>query len=146
VRVPRPLQERYLKLEAAIVELEPQLGRSPTPSELAEHLGISPEEVIEAQEVATRREAESLDKMTPAQDGEHRVAQVGHEDASYEFIEDCVTIAPLLAALPNREREILRLRFGDDLSQREIGRRMGLSQMHVSRLIRRSLDELSAAA
>jgi RNA polymerase sigma-B factor len=147
LRVPRGLQERYLKLEVAISELEPRLGRSPTPAELAEHLGVTREEIVEAYEVATKRDVDSLDKATAADDGrEDRHAQVGREDPRYELIEECATIAPLLAGLPEREQEILRLRFGAELSQREIAEQLGISQMHVSRLIRRSLDNLSAAA
>jgi RNA polymerase sigma-B factor len=147
LRVPRGLQERCLRLEAAIAHLEPRLGRSPTQAELAQHLGATREEVIEALEVATKRDVDSLDKATAVDDGrEDRHAQVGREDPRYELIEERATIAPLLTTLPNREREILRLRFGAELSQREIAQQLGISQMHVSRLIRRSLDSLSAAA
>jgi len=147
LRVPRGLQERYLKLEAAISELEPQLGRSPTPAELAERLGVTREEVIETYEVATKRDMDSLDRAIEAEDGSRRYAgPPGREDPHYELIEECVTIAPLLTALPEREQQILQLRFGAELSQREIAQRLGISQMHVSRLIRRSLDNLSRAA
>jgi RNA polymerase sigma-B factor len=147
VRVPRGLQERYLELEAAMSELEPQLGRSPTPAELAQHLGLTREEIVEGYEVATNRDLDSLDKASEADDGNPRFTRVpGREDPRYELVEERATIAPLLTALPEREREILRLRFGADMSQREIAQRLGISQMHVSRLIRRSLENLSAAA
>jgi RNA polymerase sigma-B factor len=147
LRVPRGLQERYLELERAISELEPRLGRSPTPAELAQHLAVTREEIIEAYEVATRRDVDSLDKAIETDDGRRKYAgPPGREDPRYELIEERATIAPLLAALPKREQEILRLRFGAELSQREIAEQLGISQMHVSRLIRRSLDKLSAAA
>jgi RNA polymerase sigma-B factor len=147
LRVPRALQERYLKLEAAISELEPKLGRSPTPAELAQHLGVTREEIIETYEVATKRDVDSLDKAIEAEDGSRKYpGPPGREDPRYELVEECATIAPLLTALPKREKEILRLRFGAELSQREIAQRLGISQMHVSRLIRRSLDDLSTAA
>jgi RNA polymerase sigma-B factor len=146
LRVPRGLQERYLKLETAVAELEPQLGRSPTPAELAQHLRVPREEIIEAYEVATKRDVASLDKAREADDGSPKPAgPPAREDPRYELIEECATIAPLLGNLPDREREILRLRFGGELSQQEIAHQLGISQMHVSRLIRRSLDSLSAA-
>jgi RNA polymerase sigma-B factor len=147
LRVPRGLQERYLELEAAIAELEPQLGRSPTPAELARHLGASREDIVEALEVATKRDVDSLDDVMTDDDGSRgRPAQAGCEDPNYELVEELATVAPLLTALPDREREILRLRFGAEMSQREIAEQLGISQMHVSRLIRRSLDDLSTAA
>jgi RNA polymerase sigma-B factor len=147
LRVPRGLQERCLKVEAAIADLEPELGRSPTPAELADHLGATREEIIEALEVATKRDVDSLDKAAMSDDGSQKSVRLpGREDPGYELIEERATIAPLLTALPEREREILRLRFGAELSQREIAERLGISQMHVSRLIRRSLDDLSTAA
>lgn len=147
LRVPRGLQERYLELEAAIAELEPQLGRSPTPAELARHLGASREEIVEALEVASKRDVDSLDNVVTDDDGSRaRPAQAGCEDPNFELVEELATVAPLLTALPDREREILRLRFGAEMSQREIAEQLGISQMHVSRLIRRSLDDLSTAA
>jgi RNA polymerase sigma-B factor len=147
LRVPRGLQERYLELEAAMAELEPQLGRSPTPAELAQHLGVSREEVVEGLEVAAKRDVESLDKAMTADDGSRRQAtQAGRDDPHYELIEERLTIGPLITSLPNREREILRLRFGAELSQREIAELLGISQMHVSRLIRQALTRLRAVA
>ena len=145
LRVPRSLQERSLELDAAIAQLEPDLGRSPTIAELAKHLGATREEVIEACEVAACRNADSLDEPA-GDDSAEPVERLGDEDAGYELVEDRATIAPLLRELRPREREILRLRFGAELTQREIADQLGISQMHVSRLIRRSLDGMAAAA
>jgi RNA polymerase sigma-B factor len=144
MHVPRGLQERALKVESAVSDLTGRLGRSPTPAQIAELTGLTGEEVLEAMDAAAHHDLESLD--TPlGDDGEagSRLEQMGRPDPRYELVEDLVTLAPALGELPDRERAILRLRFVDELPQREIGERLGISQMHVSRLLRRTLDQLA---
>ena len=150
VRVPRDLQELALRVMRAEEALTRRLGRSASASELAEELGVSVEQILEAQEAATAYSAVPLDGPPPEQpEGDSRRRQetsLGGEDPGYRRAEQRVLIGSLMTALDPREREILHLRFVEDLTQSEIGRRLGLSQMHVSRLIRRALTRLRAAA
>jgi RNA polymerase sigma-B factor len=143
LRVPRGLQERVLEVERAIADLTSELGRSPTPGQIAEVTALTGEEVLEALEAASNHTLESLD--TPlGSDAEAltRLDTMGAEDPGYQLVEDALTVAPALGDLPERERTILWLRFGEELPQTEIARRLGISQMHVSRLLRRTLDDL----
>jgi RNA polymerase sigma-B factor len=143
LRVPRALKERSLEIEAAIDEIEPALGRSPTPAELAEYTGLSREHLIEALGVAQTRAIRPLEVSTGDGEDETYDRGLGADDPHYELVEELVTIAPAFGALPPREREILRLRFGGELAQSEIAGRFGISQMQVSRLIRRALDTMA---
>jgi RNA polymerase sigma-B factor len=148
VRMPRDLQELALKVERATDEIARRLGRSPTVGEVAEELGITMEQVVEAQEAASAYRAVPLD--APRDDGEGGEREpgptLGGDDPGYEAAEQRATLDRLMRVLPEREREVLRLRFVEDLTQTEIGARMGISQMHVSRLIRRALDRLREVA
>ena len=147
--VPRELQERALRVERELAELATTLGRSPTPAELAERMGLDTEEVLEAREVSRRADAWSLDAPLGrlGDDGDGALVEtVGAADEGYETVEDVATIRPLIAALTARERVVIELRFGEDMSQREIGERVGVSQMHVSRILRRALREIRDAA
>jgi RNA polymerase sigma-B factor len=147
VHVPRATQELVLKVSDALGTLPAKLGRSPRPRDLAEAVGAPVEDVLEAMEAATAYEATSLDAPRPvsAGDGAWTYAEsLAEEDPGYERVDIGVTLRGSLAALPVRERLILRLRFERDLTQAEIAERIGVSQMHVSRLLRRSLDRLSA--
>jgi len=149
MRVPRALQELSLSVEAAIAEIEPSLGRAPTTSEIATYLRVTSEAVVEALEICHTRTLDPYDELGPIDDESPRSRALGAEDPGYVLVEDLATIAQAFAALPAREQEILRLRFGGDMSQREIAAELGMSQMHVSRLIRQALDtmaELSGAA
>ena len=148
LHVPRDLQERTLALNRANEELSKELGRSPKVREVAAHLGCSIEEVLEAQEAAASYEAASLDAPAARDDGESAalVDLLGKEDSSYELVEDRQAIASTWHDLPDVERQVLELRFMHDLTQREIGERIGYSQMHVSRLLRRALTRLETAA
>ena len=112
------------------------------------HLGCSTEQVLEAQEAAASYEAASLDAPAARDDDESAslVDLLGGEDESYELVEDRQAIASEWAELPDVERQVLELRFMHDLTQREIGERIGYSQMHVSRLLRRALNRLETAA
>jgi RNA polymerase sigma-B factor len=148
LHVPRDLQERTLALSGATETLSKELGRSPKVREVAAHLGCSIEQVLEAQEAAASYEAASLNAPAARDDGESAalVDLLGQDDSSYELVEDRTAIASTWHALPEVERQVLELRFMHDLTQREIGERIGYSQMHVSRLLRRALTRLETAA
>jgi RNA polymerase sigma-B factor len=148
LHVPRDLQERSLAVSRATELLSKELGRSPKVREVAEHLGCSPEQVLEAQEAAASYEATSLDAPAARDDGESAslVDLLGEEDSAYELVEDRQAIASTWHALPEVERKVVELRFMHDLTQREIGEQIGYSQMHVSRLLRRALTRLETAA
>jgi RNA polymerase sigma-B factor len=148
LHVPRDLQERSLAVSRATEVLSKELGRSPKVGEVAEHLGCSAEQVLEAQEAAASYEAASLDAPTARDDDESAslVDLLGGEDSAYELVEDRAAIASTWHALPDVERKVVELRFMHDLTQREIGEQIGYSQMHVSRLLRRALNRLETAA
>jgi RNA polymerase sigma-B factor len=148
LHVPRDLQERTLAVSRATETLSTELGRSPKVREVAEHLGCTAEQVLEAQEAAQSYEAASLDAPASRDDGESAslVDLLGHQDHAFELVEDRDAIASTWLALPDVERQVLELRFMHDLTQREIGERIGYSQMHVSRLLRRALTRLETAA
>jgi RNA polymerase sigma-B factor len=147
VHVPRDLQERALTAGREREELTSRLGRSPTVRELAHALGWSTERVLEATEVASSYDAASLD--APVARGEEDAAPllelIGGEDDRYALAESRQAIADGWRELSPIEQEVLRLRFTEDLTQREIGERVGYSQMHVSRLLRRALEQLDDA-
>jgi RNA polymerase sigma-B factor len=148
LHVPRELQERVLNVNRATENLSKKLGRSPTAAEIAEVVRMSTEAVLEAQEAGTAYDTTSLDQPLSVTEDESGTLldTLGGGDGGYDFVELSVAVGPTVRALPPREREILRLRFVDDLTQREIGERVGVSQMHVSRLLRRALDKVTAAA
>jgi RNA polymerase sigma-B factor len=148
-RVPRPLQERVLKVTACSERLSSKLGRSPKPGEIAAATGLGVEEVLEALEAATAFDSMSLDAPLSRDDdggGTTYADSVGAVDERLEMIEYRSVVAATIHALPPREREVLVLRFAEDMTQSEIAARVGVSQMHVSRLIRRSLERLQAVA
>jgi RNA polymerase sigma-B factor len=148
LHVPRDLQERTLAVNRETEALSKELGRSPKVREVADGLGCAVEEVLEAQEAAASYAAASLDAPTSRDDGEAAslVELMGEEDTSYELVESRDAILSTWQALPEVERKVLELRFMHDLTQREIGERIGYSQMHVSRLLRRALNRLETAA
>ncbi|HEX8744079.1 MAG TPA: SigB/SigF/SigG family RNA polymerase sigma factor [Thermoleophilaceae bacterium] len=148
VHVPRPIQERIGQVNRAINDLSRDIGRSPTPHELADRLGCSAEDVLEALEAAKAFDAISLDmpRGGSEDEGSAYADTVGEHDERFEMVEYHAVIEPTMAALPERDRLILRLRFERDLTQSEIADRLGISQMHVSRIIRRSLDRLRTVA
>jgi RNA polymerase sigma-B factor len=146
VRVPRDVQELKLKLDRLVEALTVELGRAPTPGELAARTDTSIEQVMEALGAASAHYPDSLDRPV-GEDGEDAIGQLlGDEERGYDDVENAELVDGLLATLPEREREILRLRFEEELTQAEIGRRLGVSQMHVSRLIRQSIAQLQSAA
>jgi RNA polymerase sigma-B factor len=144
MRVSRGLQERVLDVERAVARLTTSDGSSPSVARIAGDLGLPTEEVLEALEAATNHRPESLDTPRASDEPESgsRFETVGEEDPLYELVDDIHTVGPAVRELPDRERTILALRFFDELPQREIAARLGISQMHVSRLLRRTLDSL----
>jgi RNA polymerase sigma-B factor len=147
-RVPRPMQERVLKVNAAVEALSSELGRAPKPREVAAATGESVEDVLEAMEAATAHSAVSLDAPLGSADGETATYadSVGEIDGRLELVEDRTVVDATMRALPEREQHVLHLRFHEDLTQAQIAERIGVSQMHVSRLIRRALERLRTVA
>jgi RNA polymerase sigma-B factor len=147
VRVPRDLHDRSVRVQRASERLTGSLGRSPTATEIAEALDCSAELVLEALQAATAHRPDRLDAPTDAGEGDERGGPIAVcEDEGYEVAEASATVAPLLATLTPREHEILRLRFEQDLTQSEIGRLLGISQILVSRTLSRSIARLQALA
>ncbi|MBE9498712.1 MULTISPECIES: RNA polymerase sigma factor SigF [Streptomyces] len=143
VRVPRRLQELRLDLAKAGDELAQKLDRAPTAEELAKRLNISSEEVIEGMAASNAYTASSLDAQPEEDDTEGALAdRIGYEDHGLEGIEYVESLKPLIAELPPRDRRILSLRFVANMTQSEIGEELGISQMHVSRLLSRTLGKL----
>ncbi|MFH9016295.1 RNA polymerase sigma factor SigF [Streptomyces sp. NPDC017943] len=143
VRVPRRLQELRLDLAKAGDELAQKLDRAPTVAELAERLGISADEVVEGMAASNAYTASSLDAQPEEDDSEGALAdRIGYEDHGLEGIEYVESLKPLIAELPPRDRKILSLRFVAGMTQSEIGEELGISQMHVSRLLSRTLVRL----
>ncbi|MEJ7561726.1 MAG: sigma-70 family RNA polymerase sigma factor [Ilumatobacteraceae bacterium] len=139
LRVPRAVQERSLGVARLSEQLAQRLGLSPSVSELADYLHVSNDEVIEAIAAGSAARPQSLDV---AEDG-HVPSALGSEDVALIGVLDHVLVERLMAILPEREREIVRLRYFEQMSQTAIAEVMGISQMHVSRLLRRSLDALN---
>ncbi|MET9106704.1 SigB/SigF/SigG family RNA polymerase sigma factor [Streptomyces zhihengii] len=149
VHVPRRLQELRRELVTATELLAARLGRDPTVAELAAHLGLPREEVAEGLKAKAAYTASSLDTPStehdgPRDDGRALAETLGLDDERLDLFEDLHTLAPLLGSISPRDRDILRMRFGQDMTQREIGLELGISQMHVSRLIARALETLRA--
>ena len=146
--VPQRMRERALEVTRATERLRRSLGRSPTISEVASELEATVSDVLDATEAATAYDALSLDSPHPGADGDARpwADLVGAEESRYELVEYGVTLGPALRALPARERAILHLRFVEDLTQSEIAEALGISQMHVSRLLRQTLAKLRTVA
>jgi RNA polymerase sigma-B factor len=144
VRVPRDLQELALRVDRATDRLTHQLGRRPTASEIADDLGVAVEQVLEAHEAAAAYRADSLDRpgSDDDQDAPRVVDTLGDDEPGYRRAEDSATVEAMAWVLSDREREVLRLRFEEDLTQSEIGQRVGLSQMHISRLLRQAVARL----
>lgn len=140
VRVPRSLQEVGLEVGRALEALTQRLGRSPTVPEVAEAIGRTEDEVLEGLEVGTALEAASLDAPIGDDDGPSR--EPATHDDGLELAEEWVDVADAIRALPDRERRILHLRFFRSMSQSAIAAELGISQMHVSRLLARTLAQL----
>jgi RNA polymerase sigma-B factor len=143
VRVPRRLQELRLEIGSATAALTQELGRSPTVAELADRIGTGEDEVLEGLESAAAYSTLSLDAPDGGEsDGPSVLDMLGAEDAALEGVENREALKPLLAGLPERERRILLLRFFAGMTQSQIAVEVGISQMHVSRLLARTLVRL----
>lgn len=144
VHVPRGAQERALKVRDARERLANRNGRAPTVNQLAEYLELDIEAVIDALQAVHAYDTLSLDAPRPSADGdgEAYVDSLGGEDERFELVELDATLAAVLGEIPPRERLILHMRFVEDLTQTEIAQRLSISQMQVSRLLRRSLEQL----
>ncbi|MFS4092247.1 RNA polymerase sigma factor SigF [Streptomyces sp. AF1A] len=144
VHVPRRLQEARVQLARATEELRSRLDRSPTVEELSELMSLPEEEVREAQLAANGYNSSSLDAAIGAgEDGEALLQDfIGVEDGALELVEDFHALAPLIAELGERDRQIIHMRFVEELTQAQIGEHLGVSQMHVSRLLSRCLARL----
>jgi RNA polymerase sigma-B factor len=148
VRPPRDLQERAVRIERERDGLTSELGRSPTAAELGERIGCTPEEVVEAAEATYARATKSFESVTAGteEEGVTLGERIGVEDRGFAAAEASAMAERLLATLPERERLAVRLRFCEDMTQAEIGRRIGCSQMHVSRILRAALAQLGREA
>lgn len=148
VHVPRDVQERILKVERALSELPSRLGRAPTVADIAKRLEVSDEQVLEAMHASQGHHSVSLDASGSMPDGEEPAPlreRLGAEDIGFDTVEYGVAIGSTLADISERDRTILHLRFAEDLTQSEIAERVGVSQMHVSRILRATLERLREA-
>ncbi|MGQ0841084.1 SigB/SigF/SigG family RNA polymerase sigma factor [Actinokineospora sp.] len=141
VRVPRQLKELHVTVAAGRNELSQRLGRAPKPSELATHLGLTREQVYEALVASAGKQGTSLDARLAEPSGD----RFGYEDERLTEVDNRRALGPLLAELPEREQRIIVLRFFRGMSQADIARRVGVSQMQVSRLLAKTLERLRAA-
>ncbi|MER5198380.1 RNA polymerase sigma factor SigF [Streptomyces sp. NPDC002755] len=144
VHVPRRLQEARVQLARATEELRSRLGRTPTVKELSELMSLPEEEVCEARLAANGYNSSSLDAaIGGSEDGEAALQDfIGAEDQALALVEDFHALAPLIAGLGERDRQIIHMRFVEELTQAQIGEHLGVSQMHVSRLLSRTLARL----
>jgi RNA polymerase sigma-B factor len=143
VKVPRRLKELHLQLGSATADMSQRLGRAPTPSELAEELDLEREEVVEALIAGSGYNTLSIDSGGGGDDDTPPLAEtLGSDDANLDRIENHEALRPLLDALPERERTVIVLRFFESQTQSQIAERVGISQMHVSRLLARTLTRL----
>ena len=147
VRVPRALQELALRAQRESDRFAAEHGHAPTAGQLAQRLGVDVEQILEAREAVGARRAASLERpREDADDDERPVHELGVEDPGFAAAEDAATISRLTASLSQHDREVLRLRFEQDLTQSEIAAQIGCSQMHVSRILRRAIARLQAQA
>ena len=143
VRVPRGLHDRMAEVDKAMSELTIQLQRSPSVGEIAERMGIDATDVLEVLEANHNRRPLSLDRPVGGEEDESPASEwVGDEDVGYELIEDKLALEGVLPHLDERERVVLHLRFVEDMTQSQIADRIGHSQMHVSRILRRTLEKI----
>ncbi len=147
VRVPRRVQELHLELDRTVGTLSQELGRPPTTGEIAQRIGVREEEVLESMEASSLYRLPSLDGMRTRDDaGTSPSDRIGSIDLEIDAVDDRVAVESLLTRLPEREQRIVYLRFFEGLTQSEIAEQVGISQMHVSRLLVRSLETLGVGA
>lgn len=148
VHVPRALHERALAVDRAVSELESRRGRAVRPQDVARELGLTLEDTLEAMEASQAYGALSMDAPIRSEDGtqDSLIDRLGHEDPALSLVEDRTTVATCIRQLPVRDRQVLALRFQQDLTQTQVAEQIGVSQMQVSRIIRRSLTRLRELA
>ena len=147
VHVPRDLQELALRAQRERDRFAAEQGHAPTAGQLAQRLGVDVEQLLEAREAGSARRAASLDRpREDADDYELPIRELGIEDPGFAAAEGAATVSHLTASLSQCEREVLRLRFEEDLTQSEIGAQVGCSQMQVSRILRRAIARVQAQA
>jgi RNA polymerase sigma-B factor len=144
IRVPRALQELNGKMGPTIERLTARLGRSPSIAEIAQEFGTSPEQVLEAMEAGSAYAPQSLSAGPDGDSELDPMETIGSEDLEFERTDERTSLEPAIDQLPEREQLILKLRFEEGLTQTQIADKIGISQMHVSRLIRRSLERMRA--
>ncbi|HVH21206.1 MAG TPA: SigB/SigF/SigG family RNA polymerase sigma factor [Pseudonocardia sp.] len=145
MRVPRRLKDMHVSINSVVSELSQRLGRAPRPSEIAERLGVPVGEVLEGLEASEAYRSSSLDEMLSSEQGSATVGElVGQADAELARIDFQQSLRPLLSELAERERTIVLLRFFGNMTQTQIAEHVGISQMHVSRLLTQTLDRLRA--
>jgi RNA polymerase sigma-B factor len=145
--VPRRMQERVMRVTTAVEDLSSGNGRSPSVAEIADHTAQSSEDVLEAMEASQAFHARPIEPPAPDDEpGVDHESALGRRDAGFDLAELGAAVKPVVRRMPPRVREILRLRFVEDLTQSEIAQRVGVSQMHVSRLIRGAVQELRRAS
>ncbi|WP_067842178.1 RNA polymerase sigma factor SigF [Nocardia lijiangensis] len=143
MRVPRRVKETHLRIGAAIDTLSQTLGRSPTAKEIAAELEVDPDEVTQAVIAGNAYQPSSIDAAALGRDTEASLLDtLGEEESQFDRVEEYVAIRPLLAGLPERERRILTMRFFESMTQTQIAKQMGISQMHVSRILAKTLARL----
>jgi RNA polymerase sigma-B factor len=143
MRVPRRLKDLHVSINGAVSELSQSLGRAPKPTEIAERLGVPVSEVLEGLEASEAYRSSSLDEMLSSEQGSATVGElVGAADAELDRVDFRQALRPVLAELAERERTIVLLRFFGNMTQTQIADRVGISQMHVSRLLAQTLDRL----
>jgi len=147
VRGPRRGQELHLELDRTVNELSQQLGRPPTPAEIAQRAGVLEEDVLESMEAGSLYRLASIDAGRSDDESSPSPAQrLGEIDAELTAVDDRVAVSEMLSVLPDREQKIVYLRFFEGMTQSEIAEEIGISQMHVSRLLVRSLETLGQHA
>jgi RNA polymerase sigma-B factor len=145
VRVPRRVQELHLELDRTIAALSQELGRPPTPREIADRAGVQEEDVLESMEASSLYRLPSIDAFRDGDDPSSAPAErLGDIDPEMDAVNNRLAVGELLSVLPEREQKIVYLRFFEGLTQSEIAEHVGISQMHVSRLLVRSLETLGA--
>ncbi|MEV0033438.1 RNA polymerase sigma factor SigF [Nocardia sp. NPDC050793] len=143
MRVPRRVKETHLRIGSAIDTLSQTLGRSPTAKEIAAELDVDPDEVTQAVIAGNAYQPSSIDAAALGRDTEASLLDtLGEEESQFDRVEEYVAIRPLLAGLPERERRILTMRFFESMTQTQIAKQMGISQMHVSRILAKTLARL----
>jgi RNA polymerase sigma-B factor len=144
VQLPRRLKDLHLSIRSATSDLTQQYGRTPRPSELATRLGITTEEVLDGLSAAAAYRSDSLDRQLDDESATTVKDTLGTDDAALDLVEDRESVKPLLAKLPERERNVLLLRFFRGMTQATIAEELNISQMHVSRLLTQTLRKLRA--